>query len=202
MRFRSMAATFSLVLLLVLASTAPASAQTLQAFNIERTIALNNILTTIAPNLPADVLAALAGGALEIRETLVYNAQANTVTSTIFAVPTGSPSPTPPAVLANLGSALVALVTLNVDKTYVTTTPFQAIQFTGTYAQSTVTPYGTYKGAAAAISAGFTSDTPPKVGNVIETVAGAIVIYSPTATVNTLTVMCLPRTAEAAVAAT
>ena len=192
MRFRSMAAAFSLVLLLVLASTAPASAQTLQAFNIERTIALNNILTTITPNLPADVLAALAGGALEIRETLVYNAQANTVTSTIFAVPTGSPSPTPPAVLANLGSALVAVVTMSVDKTYVTTTPFQAIQFTGTYAQSTVTPYGTYKGAAAAISAGFTSDTPPKVGNVIETVAGAIVIYSPTATVNTLTVTVPP----------
>ncbi len=189
MRFRSIAAAFSLLLLLVLASTAPASAQTLQAFNIERTIALNNILTTITPNLPADVLAALAGGALEIRETLVYNPQAKTLTSTIFAVPTGSPIPTPPAVLANLGSATVAIVTMSIDKIYLTTTPFQAVQFTGTYAQSTPTPYGTYKGAAAAISAGYTSDTPPKVGNVIESVAGAIVIYSPTATVNTLTVM-------------
>lgn len=193
MRFRNLVGVFALVLVLALASTTPATAQTLTAFNIERSIALNNILTGISPNLPANVLAALAGGALEIRETLIYNPQANTVTSTVFAVPTGSPIPTPPAVLANLGSALVAVVTMSVDKIYVTTKPFMSVMFVGTDTHSTATPYGTYQGAASSISVGFTADTPAKVNTVIEAVAGAIVLYSPSATVNTLTVTTPPN---------
>ncbi|HLK21929.1 MAG TPA: PKD domain-containing protein [Bryobacteraceae bacterium] len=192
MRFRNLVGVFALTLVLALASITPAAAQTLQAFNIERSIALNNILTGISPNLPANVLAALAGGALEVRETLIYNPQANTLTSTVFAVPTGSPIPTPPAVLANLGSALVAVVTMSVDKIYVTTKPFMSVMFVGTDTQSTTTPYGTYQGAASSISVGFTADTPPKVNTVIEAVAGAIVLYSPSATVNTLTVTTPP----------
>jgi K319-like protein len=201
MRFRSMLGVFGLALVLVLASTAPATAQTLQAYNIERSIALNDILSTITPNLPASVLAALAGGALEIRETEVYNPQANTLTSTIFAVPTGSPIPTPPAELANLGTALVAQVTMTIDRIYVTTKPFMSVMFVGTDTQSTVTPYGTYQGAVSSISAAFTTATsatgttsaaPATVTTVIEVVAGAIVIYSPTATVNTLTVTTPP----------
>jgi hypothetical protein len=201
MKFRSMVGVFALALVLVLTYAAPATAQTLQALNIERKIALNDILTGITPTLPANVLAALAGGALEIRETLIYNSQANTLTSTVFAVPTGSPIPTPTAVLANLGSALVAVVTMSVDKIYVTEKPFMGIMFVGTDTQSTTTPYGTYQGAASAISVGFTnataasgttSATPATVNTVIESVAGAIVLYSPTATVNTLTVTTPP----------
>jgi hypothetical protein len=190
-----MVAVSALALVLVLASAAPAPAQTLTAFNIERTIALNDILSPISPNLPANVLAALAGGALEVRETLVYNSQANTLTSTIFAVPTGSPIPTPPAELANLGSALVGQVTMTIDRIYVTTTPLSSIMFVGSDTQSTVTPYGSYQGAVSAISVGFTSATstaPAAVNPVIETVAGAIVLYSPTATVNTLTITTPP----------
>ena len=192
MKFRSIAATFVLALLLVLASSVPATAQTLQALNIERTIGLNNILTGITPNLTADVLAALAGGAIEIREVLAYNPQANTLTSTVFVVPTGSPTPTPVSTLSNLGSKLVAVVTMTVDKIYVNTTPFMSVMFVGTDTQSTVTPYGTYQGAASSVSVGFTADTPPQVNTVIETVAGAIVLYSPTATVNTFTVVVPP----------
>jgi hypothetical protein len=201
MKFRSVVGVLALALVLVLTYAAPATAQTLQALNIERKIALNDILTGITPTLPANVLAALAGGALEIRETLIYNSQANTVTSTVFAVPTGSPIPTPPAELANLGSALVAAVTMSVDKIYVTTKPFMGIMFVGTDTQSTVTPYGSYQGAASAISVGFTpataasgttSATPATVNTVVESVAGAIVLYSPTATVNTLTVTTPP----------
>src|SRR5277367_2258647 len=194
MKIRTMLGAFALALVLVLASSAPATAQTVQAFNVERTIALSDILTTISPNLPASTLAALAGGALEIREVLAYNSQSNSLTSTIFAVPTGSPIPTPPAALANLGSALVAVVTMTIDKIYVTETPFMAISFIGTDSQSTTTPYGSYQGAVSNVSVGFTTDTPPKISNVIETVAGAIVIYSPTATVNTVTVTAPPTT--------
>ncbi len=192
MKIRSLVATLALALLLVLSSSVPATAQTLQAFNIERTIALNNILTTITPNLSADKLAALAGGALEIREVLAYNPQSNTLTSTVFAVPTGSPTPTPAVVLANLGPALLAVVTMTVDRIYVTTKPFMSVMFVGTDTQSNLTLYGTFLGAASTVSVGFTADDPPKVNTVIETVAGAIVLYSPAATVNTFTVKLPP----------
>ena len=201
MRFRSMVAVSALALVLVLASAASAPAQTLTAFNIERTIALNDILSPITPNLPASVLASLAGGALEIHETLVYNSQANTLTSTLFALPTGAPIPTPPAELANLGTALVAEVTMAIDRIYVTEKPFMSVQFVGSDSQSTVTPYGSYQGAVSTVSVGFTNATaaagttaaaPATVNTVIETVAGAIVLYSPTATVNTLTVTTPP----------
>ena len=201
MRFRSMVAVSALALVLVLASAASAPAQTLTAFNIERTIALNDILSPITPNLPASVLASLAGGALEIHETLVYNSQANTLTSTLFALPTGAPIPTPPAELANLGTALVAEVTMAIDRIYVTEKPFMSVQFVGSDTQSTVTPYGSYQGAVSTVSVGFTNATaaagttaaaPATVNTVIETVAGAIVLYSPTATVNTLTVTTPP----------
>ena len=201
MRFRSMVAVSALALVLVLASAASAPAQTLTAFNIERTIALNDILSPITPNLPASVLASLAGGALEIHETLVYNSQANTLTSTLFALPTGAPIPTPPAELANLGTALVADVTMTIDRIYVTEKPFMSVQFVGSDSQSTVTPYGSYQGAVSTVSVGFTNATaaagttaaaPATVNTVIETVAGAIVIYSPTATINTFTVTTPP----------
>jgi hypothetical protein len=196
-----MVAVSALALVLVLASAASAPAQTLTAFNIERTIALNDILSPITPNLPASVLASLAGGALEIHETLVYNSQANTLTSTLFALPTGAPIPTPPAELANLGTALVAEVTMAIDRIYVTEKPFMSVQFVGSDSQSTVTPYGSYQGAVSTVSVGFTNATaaagttaaaPATVNTVIETVAGAIVLYSPTATVNTLTVTTPP----------
>ncbi len=198
MKFRSIVSAFALALILVLVSAAPATAQTLNAFNIERQIALNNILTTITPNIPANVLAALAGGALEVREVLVFNAQTATstspgsLTSTVFVVPTGSPIPTPTAVLANLGSALVQRATTTVDKIYVTTKPFMSVTFIGTVTQSTATPYGNYQGATSSVSIGFTSDTPPKINTVIETVSGALVAYSPAGTVNTFTITLPP----------
>lgn len=198
MKFRSIVAVFALALVLLLVSSAPATAQltssapgtapSLQAFNIERVIALNNILTTITPNIPANVLAALAGGALEIREVLAYNAQSQTLTSTVFGVPTGSPIPTPVSVLANLGNALVEQSTTTVDKVYVTATPFMSVTFVGKVTQSTPTPYGPYLGAVSTLSVGFTSDTPPKVTTVVESVSGALVAYSAAATVNAFAV--------------
>src|SRR5260370_42206008 len=68
-------------------TTAPTS---LTALNVERALPLADILTTLTPNAPANVLAAIAGGALEIREIYIYNAQLGTVTGTAFLVAAGS----------------------------------------------------------------------------------------------------------------
>jgi hypothetical protein len=201
MKFRSIASAFAVTLVLVLISSAPVTAQStpasgtasLQTFNIERLITIADILTTITPNLSASELAALAGGALEIHEVLAYNPQANTLTSTVFAVPTGSPLPTPPAALAALPvSSIVEISTMVPDKIYVTTTPFMSVTFVGSVVQSTATPYGSYLGAVATISVGFTSDTPPKVNTVVESIAGALVAYSASAAVNEFTVTLPP----------
>src|SRR5712692_3466948 len=72
--------------------TAPAS---VTALSFERAVPLANVLTTITPNADPAALAALAGGALEIREQLIYNPGTGNVTSTVFLVPTGSPLPSP-----------------------------------------------------------------------------------------------------------
>jgi len=202
MKFRSIAGAFALALVLVLIAAAPVTAQStaasttasLQAFNIERLVAVADILTTITPNIPASVLAALAGGALEIHELLAYNPQTNTLTSTVFVEPTGSPLPTPPAALATLPqSSIVEISTTLPDKIYITAKPFMSVAFVGSIVQSTATPYGNYLGAVATTSVGFTSDKPPKVTNVVEDLAGALVVYSASAAVNEFTVT-LPTT--------
>jgi len=180
MKFRRVFCAFALALILgLLVSPVPATAQTLQAFSIERSIALTNIHSTITPTIPANVLAALAGGALEIRETLGYNSVLNTLTSTVFLVPTGSPLPTPPQAIPL--ATIVAVVTMTIDKIYVTSKPYPAVLFVGTDTQSTATPYGNYLGGSATVSVGYTTDKPPLINNVIETLSGAIVLYSASA---------------------
>jgi hypothetical protein len=157
----------------VAAWSAPLGAQALTTFSIERSLALNNILTTITPQAPANILASIAGGALEIRERLIYNAQGNTITSTVFLVPTGSPIPTP--IAANIGGTTIAAFVISLDKIYVTT---GSVLFVGKITSSTATPYGNYTGSPAALSVGYTSDTPAKIANVAEIIAGALVDWS------------------------
>src|ERR1041385_7427646 len=69
----------SLALILGLAvSSVPAAAQTgstLTALSIERSLSLNNVLSTLTPTLPANLLASIAGGALDVREQTSYNPQ-------------------------------------------------------------------------------------------------------------------------------
>jgi len=175
--FRNLGGALSLAMLAGMLVSSSANAQTLTALNLERSIALNNVLTTIPPTgFSAAALAAIAAGALDIREQLNFNPTANTLTSTVFVVPTGSPATTN---LTQLPFAsFVASTTLSVDRIYITSTPFNAVTLVGTISQSTATPYGNYLGATATVSFGFTNDTPPKVNNVIETVSGAVVIYS------------------------
>jgi hypothetical protein len=189
---RNFGGALSLALLVGLVlSSVPLGAQTVTAFTAERSISLTNVLTTITPSAPASLLAALAAGAIEIREQSSLNASNNTLTSTVFYVPTGAPNPTNLAQLPF--TAFIATTTLTIDKTYVTTTPSSTVGFHGRVTQSTATPYGSYAGASESYSFGYTSDTPPKINNVIEAIDGLIVLYSPAAT-GTFTIVGLPTT--------
>src|SRR5690349_5844779 len=92
-------------------TTPPTSVTALQ---IEHAVPLANILTTLTPTVPANVLAAIAGGALEIRELDVYNPQTGTNTGTIFLVPTGSPLPSPLSAISAANT--VTVVTVNISQ--------------------------------------------------------------------------------------
>ncbi|HYL74985.1 MAG TPA: hypothetical protein VEU96_12315 [Bryobacteraceae bacterium] len=174
--FRNLGGALSLALLLgLLVSSVPAGAQTLTALSLERSLALNNILTTITPQgIPAAALAAIAAGALDVREQVNFNPQLNTLGSTVFVVPTGAPNPTNLSQLPF--TSFVASTTMAIDRIYIKSN--NTVLFVGSIIQSTNTPYGNYLGATSDFSFGYSADKPPKISNVIETVAGTIVLYS------------------------
>lgn len=174
----------AVVLGLLLASV-PAGAQTLTALQLERSIQLSNILTSITPTgFSATTLAALAAGALDLREQVNYNPQQNTITSTSFVVTTGAPAPT------NLGtlppSSIVAVFTISIGQTLITST---AVQLAGTITQSSATPYGSYQGYPATYSFGYvTKSGTTTLSNIVGSIAGTIVIYSATADSSSITI--------------
>src|SRR5438046_102970 len=77
------------------AQTCTVAPTSLQALSLKRVLTLSNVLSTQTATIPANILASITGGAQEIRERLIFNSQANTLTSTVFLVAAGSPNPTP-----------------------------------------------------------------------------------------------------------
>jgi len=177
---RSIGGALSIALILgLLAVAVPAGAQTLNSLTMERVIVLSSAHSTLTPNLPAALLGAVTSGAQEIHEQTNYNPQASQLTSTFFVLPAGSAPPT------NLGSvpatSFLASLSLSVDKTYVTSS---AVQFVGSISQSSAPLFGSasYQGAPATVSFGYTKDTPPKIHDVTESIAGVAVAYTGAAT--------------------
>src|SRR6266496_5504301 len=91
-------------------STAPTS---VTAFNIEQSVNLGLaggtpggpavpnlgspvVFTTLTPNIPPAALPAIVSGAVELREQVSLNTQANLLTVQGFTAAAGSPSPTTP----------------------------------------------------------------------------------------------------------
>lgn len=182
---RSLGGAFSVALVLGLLIVAvPAGAQTLTALTMERVLTLSSTQSSLTSNLPASVLASIAAGTLEIHEQTNYNPQGNSLTSTFFLEPAGT---TPPVNLGTVSASnILAIVALTPDKIYVTS---KAVQFVGLISQSNTPLFGTasYQGVPSTVSFGYTTDTPPKIHDVIETVAGVAVAYTAAAT-GTLTI--------------
>jgi hypothetical protein len=177
---RSLGSAFSVALIIgLLAVAVPAGAQTLTSLTMERVLTLSSAQSSLTSNLPASVLASIASGNLEIHEQINYNPQGNTLTSTFFLEPAGT---TPPTNLGTVpGSSILAIVAITPDKVYVTSS---AVQIVGLISQSNTPLFGTksYQGVPATFSFGFTTDTPPKIHDVIDTVAGVAVAYTASAT--------------------
>lgn len=154
----------------------------LQTFNIERTQSLANVLTTATANIPSSVLTSIQGGALEVRERLIFNADQNTLTSTLFTVAPNSPNPTPASALGTVSP--LATWTMNIDRVYQTNTPKPALMLVGTIATaSSAGPFGSLVGAPVAVSIGYSIGTGSQVqvSNAVVLVAGLATLYSASA---------------------
>ena len=162
------------------APTTPATCTTaptgLTALNFERAATLTDILSTETPNLPANELASIAGGAQEIREIFIYNSQMGTITSTVFLVAAGAPLPTPNF---NFQTGVIQSTTINISQILTSCSPVPSLLIVGTVSSSTANGvYGTLNGALAAISVGYTTATPATINNVVEVIAGTVDLYS------------------------
>lgn len=156
-------------------TVAPTSVTSL---SIESVLTLSNVMSTLAPNIPADVLAGISSGAQEIRSRLIYNPTANTITNTVFQVAPGSPNPTP--LFVNVDPSTLIAYTLGVDKVYTSCKPVPNVLFVGTISGSGGS-FGNFTGAPAAISIGYTTGATPNVNNVVEVIAGTVVAYAASA---------------------
>jgi K319-like protein len=68
-----------------------------------------------------------------------------------------------------------------VDAIYTATGPRPGVMLVGTVATNTpASPFGNLVGEPAVVSIGFTSDTPPKINNVVVVIAGQVVQFSGT----------------------
>jgi hypothetical protein len=151
---------------------------------IERTLTLtgNNtgVFTTMTPSIPANILSAIASGALEAREQMNLNTSSNVLTVTGFTVQPGSPSPTPPSAINN--ASLLQSYQVNVDKIAFSCQPVPSVLITGKVAVNfPKTPYGDITGSLAAVGIGYTTDNPAKLNNVVVLVAGVAGLYSASA---------------------
>lgn len=164
-------------------STCAIAPPSIQSFSIERAILPADTETTFPTDLSSSILSSLAAGTMEMREQLVYNAQANTLTSTVFLVNAGAPLPTPSG--TNISSTTLATYSISVDRTYTSCSPVPSIMFAGTVtsntggAEASSGIYGlTFSGTPAAVSIGYTNTNPPAVNNVVTLFAGVAVSYS------------------------
>jgi hypothetical protein len=163
---------FGIVFAGALAAQSTNTPPTLQTLSIERAVdPTKSVLSTLTPNIPPVVAAGIVSGALELRESMTYNATNQVLTINAFTVQAGAPIPTPAS--ASLTAATFSIATMNVDKIYSSLAPTPSLMLVGTIAtNSPASPYGALSGDPASLSIGYTTDTPPKMHDVVLTLAG------------------------------
>lgn len=184
---RPLAATVFVALFSTVASaqTTPNSTQQVTSFSVESTVPLTSIQSTLTPNIPANLLASINGGAVEVRERIVLipsNPPGSNPTIRVdaFLVAPGSPDQTPPAAQ----SQSLFTFTARVDEIIVSKSPTQGVTFIATVTSNDqATPFGNLTGATVIISTGYTvSGSTTNFANLAVVAPGIGVIYSKKAT--------------------
>jgi hypothetical protein len=125
----------------------------LSTFSIESIIPLTNIDSVTQASIPADVLSALQGGTLEIRQAVSYSSASATLTVHGFLVQPGSPIPTP---AGTTGLTDVWNYTVAVTNITLSSKTMNAVVITGTINPNDVTPFGDISGSEVSFSTGYT----------------------------------------------
>ena len=153
------------------------TAPVLQSFSVENALTPSQILATMTPTLPPGVAPVGGGSALEIRQMATFNSANQLLTLNYFTVQSGATLPTPTGTI--VPSSIFSILSIKIDKVYTTCAPSAGVMMVGTVATNTPpSPFGSLVGAPAAVSVGLTSDTPPKITNVVTLFAGTAVAYS------------------------
>jgi hypothetical protein len=152
------------------------------AFNIERSLNIgsSNVFTTLTPNIPAEVLAAVTSGALQVREQASLDLDRNVVTVQAFTAQPESPSPTLPGNI-HFGSVLWRYE-VAVEDIHFSCQPVPSVLIVGRIQQnSPVTPFGSANGALVAIGMGYTATDTPTLNNVTVLVPGIAGLFTQSA---------------------
>ena len=135
-------------------TTAPTAVSSL---SIESVLSLSNVMSTLTPTIPANVLAAITSGAQEVRSRFIYNPTGGTITNTTFLVAPGSPNPTPIGI--NVDPTTLISFTLQIDRVYTSCRPVPSVLFVGTVG-SGAGSLGNLTGATGNVTA-FATSSPP-----------------------------------------
>jgi hypothetical protein len=151
------------------------------AFNIERGLNVGTgVFTTLTPNIPANVLAAVTSGAVEVREQATLNTNNNTMTVQAFLAQPGSSSPTMPGTIQF--SNVLWRYNVQIEDIHFSCQPVPSALIVGRIQQNFPdTPFGNANGALIAIGVGYTNEATPTVNNVTVLVPGVAGLYSPSA---------------------
>src|SRR4051794_11630310 len=139
-----------------LTTTSPAAAGN---FTVESVIPLSSVNSAILPSIPADVLGAIMGGALEIRQLISYDSVARKATLIGLLEQPGSPLPTP---VGTRTATQVWSYAVNVDRAVLSSKPVNAFLISGTIsADGALTPFGDISGALVTVSAAYAAPGAP-----------------------------------------
>lgn len=150
------------------------------AFNIERPLNIGSagVFTTLTPNIPPAVLAAVVSGAVEVREQFTLNTDTNTITVQAFTAQPGSPSPTLPGSIQFTN--VLWRYAVQVENVYFSCQPLPSALIVGRIQQNfPETPFGNANGALIAIGLGYTATATPTLNNVTVLVPGVAGLFSP-----------------------
>lgn len=158
---------------------------TVSTFTVEGTLPLTSIGFNGTPSVPANVLASIQGGALEIRQSLQWAATSiqpagtnYTLRVRHFLVAPGSPNPTPMA----MQTTVIEDYTANVTSMVQTANP-PALALIGMVTQITVPgPFGNQSGRSLIVSFGYDASTPVRFNNLTLVIPGNMTTYIQTAT--------------------
>jgi hypothetical protein len=175
---------YTALLALVLLACLGANAQTtpqLQTYSTEVTVPLAQVGAFPAPTLPANVIQAVQGGALEIRHSLVFTSSTRRLSVRTFLVAPGSPNPTPPPAQTLLHESYEVNVE-NILWAPQTVVPpgstGASLVITGRIAGGSLSITGNVTNRLFVHSVGFDNVTPVRFNNLTTVVAGAYTMYA------------------------